>query len=239
VAITPYVEHGGDAESRSRRGRKIAALLAGAILCSAIVALVALLSISAASDGASSVLIGTLDSDRLGGLALITALGALAVGLCVIPVSRVWLIVLAPARIAAIGAVGLAGFAWALTSSVTVVPLTVGGCETGYMVEEESFLLAGRGTVYRQDGLIITAAGRFSADDGYHPFADGAYTVTVSGDSLHVWYSFAFDYSATAVSTDRDPDFVLPKLGDRALPCRVSTGARSTFPAGVSARTER
>lgn len=180
-------------------------------------------------------MIGTLNSDRLGGLALITALGALAVGLCVIPVARTWLLLLIPARIAAIGATGLVGILWVLTSSATVVPLVAAGCETGYVVEEESFLLAGWGTVYRRDGLLVTTADQFTADDGYHPFADGAYAVVDTGDSLHVWYSFVFDYSAAPVSTDRDPDFVLPKLTDRTLSCGVSTGARAPIPPAPTA----
>lgn len=235
MPAAPPVEKDGDAGSRSRRGRRIVALIAGAILGSATVVLAALLSISTASDGATSVLIGTLDSDRLGGLALIAAWGALAAGLCVIPVPRAWLLLLVPARIAAVGATGLAGIAWILTSSATVVPLVAAGCETGYVVEEESFLLAGWGTVYRRDGLLVTIADEFTADDGYHPFADGAYTVVDADDSLHVWYSFAFDYSAVPVSTDRDPDFVLPKVTDRVLSCGISTGARTPIPPAPTA----
>lgn len=122
----------------------------------------------------------------------------------------------------------LVGIAWILTSSATVVPLVAAGCETGYVVEEESFLLAGWGTVYRRDGLLITTADQFRADDGYRPFADGAYTVVDAGDSLYVWYRFAFDYSATPVSTDRDPDIVLPKLTDRTLSCAISASATAT-----------
>lgn len=192
--------------------------------------LITLLSIATASDGATSVLIGTLDSDRLGGLALIAALGALAVGLCAVPVHRIWLLLLVPARIAAIGATQLAGVVWILTSSATVVPLVASGCDTGYVVEEESFLFAAWGTVYRRDGLLITTVDQFTADDGYHPFADGAYAVVDTGDSLDVWYSFAFDYSATPVSADGDPAFTLPKLTDRTSSCGVSTGARTPIP---------
>ncbi len=237
MSTAPLVKNDGETASRSRRGRKIVVLIAGAILCSAMIILTTLLSISTASDGATSVLIGTLDSDRLGGLALIAALGALAVGLCAIPVPRVWLLLLVPARIAAIGATGLAGVVWLLTSSATVVPLVASGCETGYVIEEESFLFAAWGTVSRRDGLLVTTVDQFTADDGYHPFADGAYTVVDTGDSLEVWYSFAFDYSATPVSADGNPAFTLPKLTDRTLSCGFSAGARTPIPSTPAAPT--
>ncbi|MBZ4487678.1 hypothetical protein LQ938_02505 [Microbacterium sp. cx-55] len=213
-----------------RRGRRIGLLVAGASLLCATAALAMLLLVSTASDGETSVLIGTLDSDRLAALALGIALAALSVGLCVIPVGRAWLLLLIPARIVAIGATALTGAMWILTSSATVVPLVAAGCETGYVVEEESFLFAAWGTVYRRDGLLVTAVDQFTADDGYHPFADGAYTVVDTGDSLDVWYSFAVDYSATPVSADGDPAFTVPKLTDRTLSCGVSTGARTPIP---------
>lgn len=205
-------------------------MVACATLGAAIVVLVTLLAISAGSDGAVSVLIGSLGSERIAGLALIAALASLALGLCLIPVSRLWLLVVVPARLAAIAGTCLAGLAWMLTSSATVVPLVSAGCETGYVVEEESFLLLGSGTVYRTNGIFVNAVEQTGGDDGYHPFADGAYTVKADSDSLRVWYTFNFDYSGAPVVTDREPDFVLPKLTDRTLACGVSSGTREPSP---------
>ncbi len=136
-----------------------------------------------------------------------------------------WLV---PARVLTIAVACFAGFVWCVTSSATVVPLVNAGCETGYVVVEESFMLAGWGTVYRTDGIFVTAVEKTLGDDGYHPFADGAYAVVDDGESLRVWHGIAFDYSAAPVSTDRDPDFVLAKLTDRTFSCGVSTGARTT-----------
>ena len=230
-------ESDDESPTPSRSWRRIALLLAGAILFCSTTVLVALLIVSTASDGATSVLIGTVDSELLSGLALIAALAALATGLCVIPVPRLWLILMIPARAVAIAATALAGIVCFLTSSSTVVPLVADGCETGYVVKEKSFLLAGWGTIYRQDGVLVTAVERTLSDDGYHPFADGAYTVAEDGASLRVWRNFSFDYSAAPVTTDRDPDFTLPKLTDRTLACGVSTGARTPIPSAPAAPT--
>lgn len=215
---------------RLERLRRRALLVACATLAVAIAVLVPLLAISTASDGEVSVLIGTFGSEHLAGLALIAALTALALGLCLVPVPRMWLLLLVPARLAAIAATCLAGFAWLLTSSATVVPLVSAGCETGYVVEEDSFLLAGWGTVYRTDGILVTAVARTSGDDGYRPFDDGAYAVGDDGDALRVWYNVNSDPWAAPVATDREPDFTLPKLTDRTFACGVSTGARAPSP---------
>lgn len=223
-------ERDGEASSSPSAFRRWALLVAAAILAAAIAVLVALLAISTGSTGEVSVLIGTLGSDRLAGLAIATALTSLAFGLCLIPVSRRWLLLMIPARLAAIASVCLAGLAWLLTSSVTVVPLVSAGCETGYVVEEDSFLLAGWGTVYRTDGIFVTAVEQTGGDDGYHPFADGAYAVVDDGDALRVWYSFNSDYMAAPIATDGEPAFTLPKLTDRAFSCGVSAGTREPSP---------
>lgn len=231
MSTAPVPKEGNDeAAPLSFVARRRGLLIVGSTLALAIAVLVALLTIQAASAGEVSVLVGTLGSDRIAGLALIVALASLATGLCLIPVPRLWLILLVPARVAAITATCLSGLAWLVTSSATVVPLISAGCETGYVVEEESFLLAGWGTVYRTDGIFVTAVEKTLGDDGYHPFADGAYAVLDDGDSLRVWHCSVFDYSATPVRTDREPDFTLPRLTDRSFPCGLSTGARTPMP---------
>lgn len=205
-------------------------LAAGATFAAAVAVLVFLLAISTGSNGQVSVLIGTMGSSRIGTVAVVAALTSLAVGLCLIPVSRIWLLVMVPARLAAIAAACLAGFVWVLTSSATVVPLISAGCETGYVIEEDSFLLAGWGTVYRTDGIFATAVERTGGDDGYHPFADGAYAVAGDGDALPVWYSSSFDYLAAPTATDGEPAFTLPTRTDRAFSCGLSAGTREPSP---------
>jgi hypothetical protein len=212
---------------------------AGVLLAAANAVLITLLAISTATGGEVSVLIGALGSDRIGGLALTAALASLTLGLCRIPVPRLWLLLMIPARLAAIAAVCLSCFFWVLTSSMTVVALVSGGCETGYVVEEESFLLSGSGTVYRRDGIFVTAVDHTVGDDGYHPFADGAYVVVDDGDALRVWYSISFDPSAAPLSTGADPAFTLPKLTDQAHRCDISAGTRepSATPSTAAAYT--
>lgn len=225
----------GDGSPSPRSGRRILLWVAGAVLGFAVAILVTLLFVSTASDGAAAVLVGTLDSNGLAGLSSIAGLAALSVGLCAIPVGRRALLLLVPARIAGIAGTALAGVVWLLTASATVVPLIADGCDTGYVVKEESFLLVGSGTVYRQDGLLVAAVARTSGDDGYHPFADGAYSVTASGASLDVWYSHDLDPFAAPVTTDRDPDLTLPILTGRTPACGLATGARTPIPATPTA----
>ena len=219
------------APSPSNNLRRRILSVVGAVFAVAVTVLVTLLAISAASGGRVSVLIGTLGSDRIAGLALVLALSCLAAGLCLIPVARPWLLLLVPARLVAIAASCLAAFAWLITSSATVVPLISAGCETGYVVEEESFLFAGSGTVYRADGILVTAVEQTSGDDGYHPFDDGAYAVEADGDTLEVWYNINVDYAAAPVSTDGEPSFTLPQLTDPTFACGMSTHARTPRPA--------
>ncbi|WP_336647699.1 hypothetical protein [Microbacterium sp. MMO-10] len=209
---------------RARRRR--AAMIAGAFLAVSLIIVASLLLVSTSSGGRTSVLIGTWGTDRLLGLAGVVSLGALAVGLCAIPVARLWLLLLVPVRIVAIITAGLAGFAWVITSSATVVPLLSDGCETGYIVEERSFLFAASGTVFRSDGIFVTAVESTRADDGYHPFADGAYVVEQSGDALRVRYAASRKAAASPVSTAGASAFFLPKLAGHTRACGLSTGAR-------------
>ena len=204
--------------------------MAGTALAASVAVIVTLLTIHTASNGEISVLIGTLGSDRLAGLALITALASLTVGIFLIPVRRPWLAILVPARLAGVAATCLAALAWMVTASATVVPLISAGCETGYVVEEESFLLSGRGTVYRTDGIFVTAVEQTTGDDGYHPFDDGAYAVEDGGDSLRVWYNVVSDDEGGPISTRGEPAFTLPKLRDRALACGFHVATRTTPP---------
>lgn len=219
---------------RSPRVRKRILLIAGAVLALALVVIVTLFVISAASDREVSVLIGTFGSVRMASLAVILALASLALGLCLVPVTRPWLVLLVPARLAAIVASSVAAFGWVITPSPTVVPLVSAGCETGYVVKETAFLHVASGTVYRTDGILVTAVGWVSGDDGYTPFDDGAYAVVDDGETLRVWYNVHFDRPGAPVLTDGAPDFTLPKLSDRTFACGISTHARTPQPQSPS-----
>ncbi|WP_156366451.1 hypothetical protein [Microbacterium sp. No. 7] len=202
----------------SVRARRMIALVAGVVLAAAVTALATVLTIAAASDDEVTVLIGSFDSARITGLAVLAALSSLVVGLCAIPVRGPWLLLLVPARLAAMAASFLALLAFWLASSASVVPLVSDGCETGYVVQERSFLLLGTGTVYRTDGILATPVQWIGGDDGYRPFQDGAYTLVDDGDELHVSY----DADRAGFGPSATLEFTLPKRTDRDLSCDVT-----------------
>ncbi len=95
-----------------------------------------------------------------------------------------------------------------------------GGCNTGYVIEEETRFFQGAGTVYRVDGILLTEVATTLADDGYQPFHDGAYAIEDDGASLRVWYRPGRGVSPTGqVSTDGDPAFTLPKIESAMTSC--------------------
>jgi len=227
------ITESSDAAQPARSGpgaRRIILWVAGAVLLLAITTLVALRSISEASGDTVSVLIGTLNSTRLSNLVLAAAFAAVAVGIYLIPVPRLWLLLLVPVRLAAVTVAGPAGLVALASSSATAAPLVADGCDTGYVVVEESFVFARTGTVYRPDGLLATAVAHTRGEYDYRPFADGAYTVVDDGAQLDVWYSYAFDPAAAPVAADGDPAFTLPTLTGRTPACGLSTGARTPIP---------
>lgn len=211
---------------------------AGVLLGLATVALALLLAVDDASNGTTTVLIGASDSRSLAAIAVLAALLALTVGLCAVPVSRRWLVLLVPARVAAVAATALTAFVGALTSGATAVPLISGGCDTGYVVREDSFLLAGWGTVYRLDGILATRVASTTGDDGYRPFSEGAYTVLEDGGMLRVWYAGTRPLEASPVIPKGDPAFVVPALTDRSRTCGLDVGTRAPhtpMPSGPAA----
>lgn len=184
------------------------------------------------TDGTGSVLIGTFDSSRLLNAAVLIGLCTLAAGLCVIPAPRWWLLLLIPLRLAAVGATIPAAALAGVSSSMTVVPIVSAGCETGYVVAERSFLLAGSGTVYRADGLYVTDVARTTGDDGYHPFFDGAYTVQERRGLLAVWYNIDRKDGQPPAPTG-EPAFTLPAgNGDTSRECGIEEPAPHPLPAG-------
>jgi hypothetical protein len=165
--------------------------------------------------GEAVIRVGNLTSDRMAGLAVAFGLTLIATGLFLVR-GRGWLTVLVVlTRLVAIAAALLMWFLLWLTGGATITDLTSNGCSTGYVVEEESFMFGAWGTVYRDQGLILTAVETTSADDGYHPFADGAYVAKDEGSSLRVWYDFARALGDShVVDTAVEPAFRLPALPD-------------------------
>ena len=185
---------------------------AGCVLGVSVAVLAALLTLAEVSGGETIVLIGAVSSDGISRFIALIALTAMCVGLCLVPVSRSALFLLVPARAGAVIAVVASAAALALSPTVTASPLRVGDCDTGYIVREKSFLLAGWGTVYRPSGILATAVAGVLSDDGYHPFADGAYAVSDDGQVLKVWYNGSYDRDSRPIDTAREPALELPVL---------------------------
>lgn len=199
--------------------RRYALLTASLLLGFGTAALAFVNLVDQADGGNVTVQVGLLGASQIIVVASGACLTALAVGLCVIPVARPWLVFLIPARaVAVVGALGVS-FLLAWSPWTTTTPLLDQGCDTGYTVVERSFLRVGTGGVYRLDGIVATRVGSSVPDDGYHPFADGNYVVRGEGDSLRIWYS---PFSDEPVSTDsRDPDIVAPRLIEAGFQCGI------------------
>ena len=208
-----------DATERDSTTRRRRVLIAtGILLLACLIVLSFVLVVDTVSGGKSSLLVGWLTSDRITHLTIVVSFALISVGLCLIPMPlrSLWLVI--PARICAVGATCLAAFLWTLTAEASVTPLLNGGCPTGYVVVERSFLLAGSGTVYRSDGIFVSAVAYTSGDDGYRPFEDEAYVVE-GDDPLRVWYTIdGSPGDDQAVSTLGQPDLVLPALIAAAEP---------------------
>jgi hypothetical protein len=141
--------------------------------------------------------------DRTG---VMTALGFLAVGgvLALLPV-----------------------FAIAATFTRTWVYTPVEGDTGGrdLVVREWTLLLAGGGEILERDGALLTRIGTTVSDDGYAPFAAGAYTVTRDGDAVTLRWAFHADQAA------RDAVVTLPLQGE---PADSASGCVSWIPGAVT-----
>ncbi|WP_062205466.1 hypothetical protein [Demequina salsinemoris] len=168
------------------------------------------------SEGGTRVLLGSQDSYALQELAVFLGLGVLALLLCVIPGNRWWYLLLVPARVVTFGACGVAGLIWLFSLEDTAVALEVDGCDTGYVVLEKSFLMGSSGSIYERDGLVITQVAYVPGDDGYHPFAEGSYSVVERGRQLLVWYDVEPPVSTPAERMEEEPDATLPVLAGHA-----------------------
>lgn len=181
---------------------------------------------------------GPLDSEGIVTVAAVVAVVVVTVGLCVIPVRRRWLALMIPIRLAAIATASLAvAIGLIVLRPVTVSPIISEGCDTGYIVAESSFLLSGWGTVYRQDGILVTKVASTGGDDGFAPFANDAYVVRDDGTDLRVWYDIGDASGRPIDASARPPSFTLAKLTHRHASCGLSggqIGAGSVTPSPTS-----
>jgi hypothetical protein len=141
--------------------------------------------------------------DRTG---VMTALGFLAVGgaLALLPV-----------------------FAIAATFTRTWVYTPLEGDTGGrdLVMREWALLLAGGGEILERDGALLTRIGTTVSDDGYAPFAAGAYTVTRDGDAVTLRWAFHADQAA------RDAVVTLPLQGE---PADSASGCVSWIPGAAT-----
>lgn len=174
------------AAHRHRRSLQIAATVA---LAAATVAVIAVALVDSASRGDAQLLLGTLPSRHIVGVSTILAFVAISYMLCSVSAPSGWLGPVVIGRVLSIGGAVVAMFWGLLTTPWPVIPLLVDGCESGYVVEERSFLFLSSITVLEQDGLIATPVLETSADDGHQPFTAGDYGTRVEDGQIDGWFA--------------------------------------------------
>lgn len=232
--MTTSTEPASPANSlETSRARRWGALIVGLALGIATAAISVVLAVDTVSKGETIVVIGALGSQQFLVLAVVAAFAALASGLCLIPVPKRWLLLLVPARMAAIACTGLAIFVAGFTGPSTVSPLISDSCDTGYVVVERSFLFYGGGSVYRIDGILATRVAGTVGDDGYRPISDGNYSATTENGTVSVWYNSDPMMSPSPPVATGQPAFTVPELSGRTGAC----GIQVPVPAGRGVAT--
>lgn len=174
------------AASRHRHALQFAATVA---LTSATLAVIGVALVDSASGGDAQLLLGALPSRHIIGAATILAFTALSYTLCTVSVPPGWLAPVVTARVLSIGGALVAAFWGFLTMPWPVTPLLVDGCESGYVVEERSFLFLSSITVHEQNGLLVAPVMGTSADDGHQPFTAGEYGARVTDGHIEGWFA--------------------------------------------------
>ncbi|WP_341955432.1 hypothetical protein [Microbacterium sp. LWH13-1.2] len=174
------------AATRHRRMLQIAATVAVAAATTAVIG-VAL--VDSASEGTAQLLLAGLPSRHIVGVATILAFLSISYMLCTVSAPSGWLAPVVIGRVLSIGGTLAAVFWGFLTTPWPVIPLLVDGCETGYVVEERSFLFLSSIDVLEQDGLIAIPVLHTSADDGHQPFTAGDYGARVEDERIEGWFA--------------------------------------------------
>lgn len=172
--------------SRRPRMLQIAATVA---VAAATIAVIGVAVVDSASGGDAQLLLGTLPSPHIIGASTILAFIAISYMLCTVSAPSRWLGPIVIGRLLSIGGTVVAVFWGFLTMPWLVTPLLVDGCESGYVVEERSFLFLSSIDVLEQDGLIATPVLHTSADDGHQPFAAGDYGTRVADGQIAGWFA--------------------------------------------------
>ena len=179
-------EHAAVAPPKRQRALQLAATVT---LGAATVAVTGVALVDSVSDGAAQLLLGSLPSRQIVGAATILAFITISYMLCSVSAPSGWLVPVVIARMLSFGAALIAMLWGVLTLPWLVTPLLVDGCESGYVVEERSFLYLSSITVFEKDGLLITPVTHTSADDGHQPFAAGDYGAWVADGRLEGWFA--------------------------------------------------
>ena len=172
--------------SQHPRMLQIAATVA---VAAATIAVIGVAVVDSASGGDAQLLLGTLPSRHIIGAPTILAFIAISYMLCTVSAPSGWLGLIVIGRLLSIGGTVVAVFWGFLTMPWLVTPLLVDGCESGYAVEERSFLFLSSIDVLEQDGLIATPVLHTSADDGHQPFTAGDYGTRIADGQIAGWFA--------------------------------------------------
>lgn len=179
-------EHAAVAPPRRQRALQLAATV---ILGGVTVAVTGVALVDSVSAGVAQLLLGSLPSRQIVGVATILAFITISYMLCAVPAPSGWLVPVVIGRVLSFGATLVAMLWGVLTLPWPVTPLLVDGCESGYVVEERSFLFLSSITVFEKDGLLITPVTHTGADDGHQPFAAGDYGAWVTAGRIEGWFA--------------------------------------------------
>lgn len=172
--------------SQHPRMLQIAATMA---VAAATIAVIGVAVVDSASGGDAQLLLGTLPSRHVVGVSTILAFIAISYMLCTVSAPSGWLAPVVIGRLLSIGGALVAVFWGFLTTPWPVTPLLVAGCESGYVVEERSFLFLSSIDVLERDGLIATPVLHTSADDGHQPFTAGDYGARAADGQIAGWFA--------------------------------------------------
>ncbi|MFL0566426.1 hypothetical protein ACH0CG_11755 [Microbacterium sp. 179-I 1D1 NHS] len=202
---------------RGTVGIRVAAAVVAVLIVGSMTAVTALTTAN------TTVLVGTLDSPQIMAvLVLAGAVDAVVVAFSLRGQSIAGRVGVVLTRMILSGAVVVAGAGVFLaTLSTTVVSTLVDddGCDTGYVVREETHWLSSSSTLYRMDGFVGTRAATLSNPDAAMPFHDGEYAVTTQNGTLRV----------SSASAEGGP-VAVPKLTPRAADCGLTRPTHQAAP---------
>lgn len=198
-------------------------LVAAASLAVSLGVLGIVFAVPALSGGTREVLIGGWDDVAIAVASAVAATVSILVLVLAVRAPRWWLALFVPLRLGATVAVLGALFAALLSAGGTVTPLVAEGCRTGYVVAERALLFSASVRVLRLEGLVAEEVASLSTNDGHTPFRRGSYIAIADAQTVTVWHTF--DDDRERLTTDGEPNAVLPRIEDAATAtCGVPGG---------------